>query len=231
MFKMSRVTKTGLGILTLAALISTSNLLAAEGSYSSLRSETRNVGNTPLMLSLYTPVEIPWWSDAWNVHGLRLNLIYGNCEDMKGLDVGLVSRSTTFSGLQLSGFNFTDEDVHMTLSLGAAGNWVEGSYTGFQLGGLMNVVKGDATALQLGSVNFVAGTFTGLQAGLVNVVTAQVKNGWQLGLWNHANELDRGGQVGLFNYIRDISNGLQIGLINIIEHNEYPCVPIVNCRF
>ena len=43
--------------------------------------------------------------------------------------------------------------------------------------------------------------------------------------------MDHGGQIGVFNYVRDMSAGIQIGLINIIEHNEFPCIPIMNCHF
>jgi hypothetical protein len=58
-----------------------------------------------------------------------------------------------------------------------------------------------------------------------------MKNSWQIGFWNHCGDMEYGGQIGVFNYARDVSSGLQIGFINIIAHNEYPCVPIMNCHF
>jgi hypothetical protein len=109
---------------------------------------------------------------------------------------------------------------------------VGGSYTGFQIGGLANVVNDDVHALQVGgAVNVVGGAFKGLQVGLVNVAVLEMKNAWQIGFWNHCGDMENGGQIGVFNYARDVSSGLQIGLINIIENNEYPCVPIMNCHF
>lgn len=194
--------------------------------------EGRRASVAPLMLSVYTPVEVPWWRPVWDVEGLRLCLPYGRCQDFIGLDVGVVTHAASSYGLQAAAVNLVDDDVRMTLSVGLLANVVGGSYTGFQIGGLANVVDDDVFALQIGgAANVVGGAFKGLQIGLVNVVPLQAKNAWQIGFWNHGGDMDHCGQIGVFNYARDMTAGIQIGLINIIEHNEFPCIPIMNCHF
>ena len=195
------------------------------------RSENTDVGVTPVMLSLFTPVEVPWWHSAWDVSGVRFCLPYGSCRDLSGLDVGVVTHATSSCGLQISAVNLVDEDVRMTLSVGGLVNTVGGSYTGFEIGGLVNVVNNDAQALQVaGLVNVVDGSFTGAQVGFVNV-TSQAKDAWQIGFWNQGEEFDHCGQVGVINFANDMNVGVQFGLINVIQNNEYPCIPIMNCHF
>ena len=47
---------------------------------------------TPLMLCLVTPLQVP--PRDFNVGGLRINAIYGECHDFDGLDLSLVGRAT-----------------------------------------------------------------------------------------------------------------------------------------
>jgi len=222
------------GFIACAVLLSATVATAEKTSPSAwdmVRSDSGDVGVTPVMVSFFTPVEIPWWQSTWDVSGLRLCLPYGSCRDLTGLDVGVVTRAATFCGLQCSAVNVVDDDVQMSLSVGGLVNVVGGSYTGFQIGGLVNAVNNDVRALQVGGlVNVAGGSFTGLQVGFVNVAS-QAKDAWQIGFWNQGEDFDHCGQIGVFNYARDMSTGVQFGLINIIEHNDYPCVPIVNCRF
>ncbi len=202
---------------------------------SSTRNITRldsNLSVTPVMFSFCTPVEIPWWHSSWDVAGIRFCLPYGSCDDFSGLDVGVVTHADNSCGIQCSAVNIVDGDVPIALTVGGLVNVVEGSYSGLQIGGLVNVVNNDTSALQVGGlVNVVDGSFTGLQVGFVNVVQAQAKDAWQIGFWNQVEDLDHGVQIGVFNYASDTSLGFQLGVINIIANNDYPCVPIVNCRF
>ena len=52
---------------------------------------------TPVMVSLVTPVQAP--SRSYDVTGFRLSLIYGDCQDFTGLDIGVAQRAAgTFTG-------------------------------------------------------------------------------------------------------------------------------------
>lgn len=223
------------GLVACAVLLTVSTVKAEEtgrSTWGGASLDDRDVGDTPIMFSLFTPAEIPWWRPAWDVSGVRFCLPYGRCRNFSGLDVGVVTHAVSSYGIQCSAVNIVDDDVRMTLSVGGLVNVVGGAYTGFQIGGLANVVDDDVHALQIGGLaNVVGGSFTGLQIGFANVVPTQAKNAWQIGFWNYGGDFDHCGQIGIFNYVRDMSAGLQIGLINIIEHNEFPCLPIVNGHF
>jgi hypothetical protein len=194
--------------------------------------EEGSFGVTPIMLSFFTPLELPSGPHLWDVRGLRLSLPYGRCESFAGLDVGVVTHASEFFGLQFAAVNIVEDDIRMTLSVGGLVNVVGGSYTGVQLGGLVNVVGNDAHGLSVaGLVNYTGGSLSGVQVGFVNIVPDQAKDSWQFGFWNHGGALNHCGQVGIFNYARDMDCGVQFGLINIIEHNEFPCIPFMNCHF
>lgn len=196
------------------------------------RSNTGEAAVTPVMLSLCTPVEMPWWQSEWDVSGIRLCLPYGSCQDLSGLDVGVVTHADNSCGIQCAAVNIVDDDVRLSLSVGGLVNVVGGSFTGFQIGGLVNVVDNDTYALQVGGlVNVVDGSLTGLQVGFVNVASSQAKDAWQIGFWNHGENIDHCGQIGFFNYAHDMSAGFQLGVINVIANNEFPCVPLMNCHF
>lgn len=230
-----RLSRVKHGVVACAVLLAVS-VAGAKETYRStagaLRLDNRDASVTPVMFSLFTPVEIPWWQQAWDVSGVRFCLPYGSCRSMAGLDVGVVTHAASFSGLQCAAVNIVDDDTRMTLSVGGLVNVVGGSFTGFQIGGLVNVVNNDVYALQVaGLVNVVGGSCTGLQVGFVNVVSSQAKDAWQIGFWNQGVDFDHGGQIGVFNYADDMNGGVQFGLINIIKNNEYPCIPIMNCHF
>ena len=46
---------------------------------------------SPFMLSFVNPIQVP--PADFDVGGLKLNLIYGECHDMTGLDIGLFSQA------------------------------------------------------------------------------------------------------------------------------------------
>jgi hypothetical protein len=161
---------------------------------------TPGVGYTPFMLSLVTPAQVP--SAAWDVGGLRINLLYGESQNFAGLDISGVAGRTygRADGIQLA--------------LGA------------------NIVNGDSTALAIAPVNYVDGSFSGLQIGAVNVASMRANAesaAWQIGVYNHANYL-RGFQLGVINHAVDLI-GIQIGVINIIEKKDISFLPIINGYF
>lgn len=114
--------------------------------------------------------------------GLRLNLPSGTCDQVNGIDLGLIGHAQYLNGLQL---NLLRNDVKDTLA-------------GFQIGLYNSAGVGDMLGLQSGLWNE-AQSLYGFQLGLVNLV--DYANGLQVGLINRAEDLT-GYQVGLINIIR-----------------------------
>jgi len=64
---------------------------------------------TPVMVSLVTPVQAP--SCDYDVTGLRLSLIYGECQEFTGLDIGLVNYANMVEGgLQIGIVNIVEQN-------------------------------------------------------------------------------------------------------------------------
>jgi hypothetical protein len=120
-----------------------------------------------------------------DVVGLRLNFPSGQCEQVTGLDLGLIGRSQYYNGIQI---NLLHNDVTDTLA-------------GWQIGCYNSTDLGDALGLQTGLWNE-AKSLYGFQAGLVNLV--DYAEGLQIGLINRAEDL-HGYQIGLVNIIRSSS--------------------------
>ena len=116
---------------------------------------------TPVMLSLFNPAQVP--AENYDVKGLRINLLYGKCHNLYGLDAGLVNHTT---GKEIG------------LDAGVV-NYVEGKFTGLQVGAV-NVSK-RASALQVGVYNG-ADDMSGVQIGLIN--HARIMRGVQIGVIN-----------------------------------------------
>lgn len=192
---------------------------------------------TPAMISIVTPVQAP--SSEYDVRGLRLSLIYGDCASFTGLDIGIIGHADkSFTGLGIGGANITDERFlggHLGLV-----NWNNNALTPWDQ---------RSKGVQFGVFNY-AGGFCGLQDGLVNVSDSSFA-GLQSAFFNYAKDLQgaqmgcyfllgvniasgemTGCQLGLVNYAERVRDGLQIGLVNIISENGWmPVLPIVNGRF
>lgn len=167
---------------------------------------------SPFSFSIATPLQLP--GSSWNVYGLAMNVFYTQHHVMYGLDTGLVSfNRDDFAGVQLQG----------------AVNWCNIDANGLQLGGLANVVMGNAASLQFSSaVNYNRGEFFGGQISLVNLNGALY--GFQLGGFNYNKGVCKAFQIGAananVNEFRGCSvaavnfagrfRGLQLGLINEI---------------
>ena len=192
---------------------------------------------TPVMVSLVTPVQVP--SYDYDVTGLRLSFIYGECQKFTGLDIGIVDYTCKdFTGIAIGGVNIVDDRIYGG-QLGLI-NWNGNDDTrwerrsaGAQLG-ILNYAD-TFNGLQDGFVNISSGTFMGLQAGFIN--SARNMYGLQCGYYlllgvNIVSDSLHGCQIGLVNYANIVEGGLQIGLINIIEQNGWlPVLPIVNGHF
>lgn len=157
-----------LGLLATCALIGVPDDVQAQAA------------DKPFEFALFTPIQVRGEADAINV--LRFSLIYGSNVSVKGLDVGLVARTTggVSKGLQYALVGIND-----------------GDFVGWQNSGV-SITRGTFTGLQTGAYTEV-GSGEALQAGLFN--RARRVSGLQLGLINYADDL-YGVQIGLVNIIR-----------------------------
>jgi hypothetical protein len=128
----------------------------------------------PIQLSLFSPIQLVSEENA--ISGVRLSLLYGRNTYVTGLDLGLVSHSTSgkSKGVQFGLVGLVDADF-----VGFQDTWV-------------NITKGDFEGFQWGIVNY-AGYANGFQLGLVNY--AKRMKGLQLGL---VNIIKQGGQFPVF---------------------------------
>ena len=133
-----------------------------------------------------------------------------NIHDIKGLDLGIGSKTATLSGVQFD-FLFAQTEYEMN---GLSMAWIinlANQVKGAQLGLLSK--SDDLIGAQLGLVNLSIHSATGLQWGFFN--QAEYMNGLQLGFVNYAKTIE----------------GLQIGLLNIAENGWFPAMVLVNGRF
>jgi hypothetical protein len=116
---------------------------------------------TPVMISLMTPAQAP--TAEWDVKGLRIDLLYGRCQNLYGLDLGLVNHTVK-------------QEVGLAVGLV---NYTEGKVVGAQIGGV-NIGE-RVKALQVGLYNE-ADDMSGIQLGLIN--HTRLMRGVQIGLLN-----------------------------------------------
>jgi len=135
-----------------------------------------------IMLSVCAPGQIPIAKSS--IDGVRLHLIYGDVQNLNGLDLGIGCGRVRehMNGLQIGGGNVVGTEV-----------------AGAQLG-LVNLVDGDMAGFQFSLWNDVRAIGDGFQLGVCN--TASEFNGLQLGLFNWANSMT-GLQIGLVNVVDD----------------------------
>ena len=191
----------------------------------------------PVMLSLLNPVQ--WPSSQSDVSGFRLSLLYGQCDDFAGLDIGIAGRATgEFRGLAIGGANIVSDRL-VGLQVGLV-NWNSNgdessarrsigvqygflnyadSFFGLQ-DGWINTSSGNVSGLQYGFLNC-ACDVTGVQCGSLIVLGVNVAVG-KVG----------GCQVGILNYAGEMASGIQIGIVNVIARNGFfPVLPILNGGF
>lgn len=175
---------------------------------------------SPVAISIVPPVEFP--ADDFTITGLRASLIYGQHQDIYGVDLGLIGNVTTqtFAGIALSGVF----------------NWTEGETTaiGAQIAGIVNYNKsktnvyGVQGALGL-NYNLGESSVTGLQLALVNMSEHTSIYGFQVGAYNKAQRV-YGFQIGIVNVCENL-HGLQIGLLNFHTQGIFAVSPILNFGF
>jgi len=168
-----------------------------------------NVAYSLCSISLVTPIQTV--SSDSDVHGFRLNLLYGQNRQVNGLDLGAVNVTTRgLMGLQVGGLN-----------------WAQGQMSGVQIGG-DNVLQGIAKPGNTTDAGCV-GEGNGVQLGAVNVVADARLNGIQVGIINVADSM-RGIQLGMVNVATQM-RGVQIGLLNLIPSGPCVFMPIINASF
>ncbi len=147
--------------------------------------------------------------DDARVSGFRFSLLYGENEEMSGLDVGLLSISET-SKLSGVAFVFGISKVNVEMDGGAAFsliNFHTGKDTGLNAA-FINKVNSAENAVDLGFVNIADGT-TMLDIGGLNIAKSTTT------------------QVGFINITKQLK-GFQFGFVNIANNGFLPIFPIFN---
>lgn len=176
----------------------------------------------PVMLSLPGNNNFPASQD---VSGARLSLLYGQANNVKGLNLSVlgISEVDNFTGLDLGWFFGASKVNNEFKGVGLSFvNWHEGHDTGANIG-LLNMVN-DVNGLNLGGVNYARGT-TKVNIGFVNF--NEYESLVDIGFVNYAESTTF--QIGLINATKNL-DGLQVGLINYAENGVFPVLPLVNFR-
>lgn len=192
--------------------------------------------SSPVMISLLSPVQ--WPSAQSDVAGFGLSLVYGECNEFAGLDIGLTNGADGFRGLALGGANIVSDRL-VGLQVGLA-NWNSNGRTepsrrsiGVQYG-FLNCAD-SLLGLQDGWLNVSTGNMSGVQWGFLNcardVSGVQCGSLFVLGV-NVATGTVRGCQLGIVNYAGSMESGLQLGIVNVVARNGFsPVLPILNGGF
>lgn len=148
-----------------------------------------------------------------DINGLRINLVYGENNNVTGLDLGIIG--VTHGDFKGFAWNL--------------GNSVNGNATGILWQGFYGNIDGRFAGWQDAWIARLKGESAGLQTALVGLVEGSLR-GVQVGLFNKANEV-RGLQLGFVNWAENL-HGVQIGLINYAKNSDlFPVLPIVNWSF
>ena len=205
-------------LIIIFALLSTSFSFAQEG-------------HKPIQIALFNPVQVV--NQDLSVHGFRLDILYGENQDMVGFDVGIVNKTNGIQrGAQVGIVSITEGEFN-----GFRANFVNiggGQMNGYA-NGTVNVIGGGNGWIN-GYVNILEDNYTGLLTGIVNVQSAKQFKGAMLGLVNvvesHKEVKNgkkrkrKGTQIGLVN-ITESMKGVQIGLVNINKNARVKFCPFI----
>jgi len=132
-----------------------------------------------VQLALLNPLQAV--DEERSITTLRVSLLHGANHDVRGLDVGAVTRTTgTLRGLQLAGANEVDGDC-TGMQIAVLVNYVEGRLSGGQLAGVA-AYAGEGEGAQVATFLARAGKLHGFQIALVT--SAEEMTGFQIGLLN-----------------------------------------------
>ena len=221
---MNRIAKSALFACALAAFAVKPTMAQEEVKDYPGAPDPTSYGYTVLAIGIGTPFALPWGFD-WDVFGLDLNFVYGDCNKMYGLELAGVANMARLDmfGLQASlACNFANRDaVGAQIGLVNIGNRttyglsIDGISLHRDFLGLGSAVREDMWGWQIAAGANFARRLHGFQTAA---------------LFNMTEEL-RGAQLALVNYASTCSAGFQIGLLNFIMDNQVPVLPIFNCYF
>ena len=125
------------------------------------------------------------------------NLNYGHMNGAQFAGIDNINLGTV-TGAQFAGItNIAKQEVHAAQFAGIA-NIVGNNFGWAQFGGIANLVSGNVQGLQVaGILNYVKGNLNGVQIGLIN--RARKSHGFQLGLINLTDKIEKGFSFGLLN--------------------------------
>ncbi len=144
-----------------------------------------------------------------NVNGVRLSILHGKNQSVRGLDLGLLSLSETAN---LSGLG-------LVLGMGK----VTGEMSGGAAISLVNIHTGSDTGLNAAFINRINDAESAVDVGFVNIADGATMV--DVGGLNVSNRSTV--QLGFINVTKKIT-GVQIGFVNIAENGFLPVFPIFN---
>ncbi|WP_047049193.1 VC2662 family protein [Vibrio mexicanus] len=180
--------------------------LATAAVVAALTSSAAFAESSPAMFSTLDGFNAP---AKESVGGVRLSVLHGKVDEVKGVDFPLLGMSETDRttgvnfGLFLGGSKVNEEMKGASLALF---NWQEGKATGVNLAAVN--ITNDVNGLNWSAVNYSEG-HTMADVGLASI---SKKSNFQLGVFNMTEEID----------------GVQIGLINCADNGFFKCFPIIN---
>ena len=155
-----------------SALICATPQLSAFGGEKQPKTErwdSPSYGYTALAVGLGTPVSLPWGND-WDVFGLQLNLAYGECCYLRGVQVAGIANAAIreMRGVQVAFlFDYTPHDAWGCQF--AVGGTCANRLFGLQTALGINFTK-ELHGAQIGIVNYAEKCPGGFQVGLVNFI-------------------------------------------------------------
>ncbi len=217
--------------------------------------EVVKYATSPCSVAFAAPLQYPY--EICDVEYFAYNLIYGECHNLSGWDLGLVSRAkgdvaglqtmglvswsdSNLRGCQISGFGNAVFGNAKAFQLASVANYNSTDFVGAQIAainyngtlwgfqlGAFNFNKGASKALQIAAINANAGEYSGWSIGAVNC--ASRCHGFQMGVINTITDTGKAVQFGLFNSASNFS-GLQFGLLNVIENAPIPVMVFMNAQ-
>jgi hypothetical protein len=172
---------------------------------------TLDSGWTPFQAALANPIQI--FSEETDVHGLRLNLPYGNNADFRGVDMGVAGITKSAKGVQANLFY----------------NEAEG-FSGLQLAGIARNLCVDLDGVQVGTINTTEGQVRGWQFAFLASEAGNLLGGQVSGIHNRSRRVVGLQIAALVNEADDL-RGLQIGLLNFNANGFFPFIPILRFGF
>ncbi len=162
--------------------------------------------STPVMFSTIDNTNAPSRAE---VGGVRLAVLHGQVNEVKGVDFSLLGMSETdrTTGVNF-GLFFGASKVNQEMKGASLGlvNWNRGQATGLNLGAVN--ITNNVNGLNWSAVNYSEG-YTMADVGLASI---SKKSNFQLGFFNMTDQID----------------GIQIGLLNCADNGFFKCFPLIN---